>query len=73
MEFDCGGNLEKMFIIGEESTVKNLKGRQKILLSGGGGWGGGEKEAISSGQMLLTGGGGQLCWLRGHLPLQLTC
>ena len=57
MEFDCGGNLEKMFIIGEESTVKNLKGRQKILLSGGGGWGG-EKEAISSGQMLLTGGGG---------------
>ena len=56
MKFDCGGNLEKMSIMGEESTVKNLKGRQKILLSGGGG---GEKEAISSGQMLLT--GGQLC------------
>ena len=42
-----------MSIIGEESTVKNVKGRQKILLSVGGG---GENEASSSGQMLLTGG-----------------
>ena len=52
MKFECGGNLEKMSIIGEESTVKNIKGRQKILLSGAGS----EKEASSSGQMLLTGG-----------------
>ena len=52
MKFDCGGNLEKMSIIDEESTVKNLKGRQKILLSGGGG----RKETSSSGQILLTGG-----------------
>ena len=36
MKFECGGNLEKMSIIGEESTVKNLKGKPNILLSGGG-------------------------------------
>ena len=51
MKFDCRDNLEKMSIIGEESTVKNIKGRQQILLSGVGGG----KEASSSGQMLLTG------------------
>ena len=37
MKFDCGDNLKKMQIIGEESTVNNLKGRSKILMSGGGG------------------------------------
>ena len=51
MKFDCGGNLEKMSIIAEESTVKNIKGRPKNIVEREGGG----MKASSSGQMLLTG------------------
>ena len=48
MTFDCGDNLEKMSIIGEESIVRKLKGRHKILLSREGG--GGERRQLVVGK-----------------------